>query len=96
MATAITLAQTLSEDWVLLIDNPEEPGTETELARFNISSTAPNTLARSVLMNAAAAAAIRFEQGLIGGKLRVTSHDSTTAMDMLNRAQAAAAARKVA
>lgn len=61
MITKITLAQTLSEDWVVTCRNPFEDGWETELARFATGeSTAEGTPARKALEEAAALTAARF------------------------------------
>lgn len=71
----IILAQTLSGDWVITISNPEEPGEETELARFQTgTATAPNTAARAAMESAAAVAAIM--ASIDGSPVDVRSHNT--------------------
>lgn len=84
----ITLAQTLSGDWVVTTPNPEEDGWSTELARFETgSATAPHSPARAALEMAAAFAAVTSALG--GEKIVVRSHDSEARANMERRVQEA-------
>jgi hypothetical protein len=75
-AAKITLAQTLSGDWVLTTDNPFEDGFETELARFETSATAAGSPAFNILVHCLAKAANTMARELGGKNLRVRSHSS--------------------
>ena len=93
----ITVAQTLSDDWVITVKNPEEDGWEweTELARFHASSTAPNTIARLALELAVAETAVRLNYAVDFEKspICVTSHDADEKERMVGRIAKAKAQR---
>jgi len=75
-ASKITLAQTLSGDWVITIENPFEDGFETEIARFETSATAAGSPAFNTLIECAAACANRMARTLGDCKLKVSSHSA--------------------
>lgn len=67
------LSETLSGDWVITREHPEDPDAEVELARFNVSATEANTDARLRMLFTipqCAASLDKYREGI-----RVQSHD---------------------
>lgn len=84
MIDKLCLSQTLSDDWVLTIENPFDDA-ETELAVFHVSSTAPNTVARIALLNAAARATASLWLSGMSLQLAINSHNRQEADAMASR-----------
>lgn len=84
------LAQTLAGTWVITVANPEEDDWETELASFDVTATAENSVAREGINNMIAAGFVALTNtiGNANCDFRVTSHDKTAREDMLNRCRA--------
>lgn len=77
------LAETLSGDWVITREHPEQPDVETELARFNASAVAPNTIAEEAMLQVITTTAARLD--VLREGIRVQSHDDKSRRAMQAR-----------
>jgi hypothetical protein len=84
MQDVITLAQTLSLDWVITVPNPEELDWLTELARFETSATADGSDVRDALEASAALTVQRIAAACLR-RIKVTSHITKNAKAMQAR-----------